>query len=453
MADAHDFDPGEGITDPLKSVDWARLALYTNYSLDSIQNSNELLERLFLHSQRLHQESITALHELAKAHEQVELHEDEPIDMYTVPFMAGAVLALSSIDGLAADHDVDPVDYRNAWLNSPAFLPLVGLDTEDFSFQEQQEIVGQVVFEVAEHRMGQLEIPCYGLLGQYVDRLLKDGIIGNEQVPSLNRGFAYVHIGAREGIRHILGKGSIVETSLEFESSGYNEETPDTESGEMIVEHVRQLDILRATNTVLRKLLGEISVALAVEKLENAQQDFDAQTFMSLLGISEHLTPLSDQAEYNDKESPQQYSFRCGLVVALETIDALCNVASIDRKMFRAGWRERGRVMLSDVFQQENITYVEQLELHRADVLHRGQALLAAQDPAIVEMIDRISERFEHVAGQSDIFKAAYGLVVGNAVKVLQQIIGERAATAMMKDLDINTVVYQLLGNEGAGDG
>lgn len=198
--------------------------------------------------------------------------------------------------------------------------------------------------------------------------------------------------------------------------------------------------------SVIAEFLNEQTVSSRISKAWDEQYGFDQRTCDTLHDVGKFFIPLADDGRISDDFS-RLGAFLSGVTLALETIDRLCVGHGLELKDFREEWHAKGLVRVVDVSRIEDSSHAEKYEAQSIAIMAKGhQYLTLTEFEAYAQMIDRIDENYPETALHSNVFKAAFGYILGEASRYLPTVKSNGG------EIDIEAEMQRLLGDGSWSD-
>jgi len=187
----------------------------------------------------------------------------------------------------------------------------------------------------------------------------------------------------------------------------------------------------------IREFIGKgETINAAIANAQDEQMVFDRNLYDALLGIGSNLTPLTAEGTLS-KDVTKKRTFVSGMVLALNTIDTICDFLEIDRRGFRTIWQATGFIKVvdttADTFKDK--TNAEKYEAIGDGVVARGDAFLSAIDSSYVHLINEVSDNYANLT-EPHIFKTSYAYVLGSAQQAFVRMFQELEARRIIDILD-----------------
>jgi len=189
------------------------------------------------------------------------------------------------------------------------------------------------------------------------------------------------------------------------------------------------------------------TINAAMAKAQDEQMVFDRNLYDILLSIGSNLTPLTAEGTLSNDVTKKR-TFVSGMVLALNTIDTMCDSLEIDRRGFRTIWQATGFIKVVDTTADtfKGKTDAEKYEAIGDGVVASGDAFLSAIDSSYVHLIDEISDNYANLT-EPHVFKASYAYILGSAqqafARMFQELEARRIIDAMDED-DIERGIHYL---------
>lgn len=203
-----------------------------------------------------------------------------------------------------------------------------------------------------------------------------------------------------------------------------------------------------AARNVQEVFEGDQTVSQVIGQAWDNQYTFDSETCDILHDVGKFFIPLNDDGTISD-DFGRLATYLSGATLALEAIDRLCVELGMDLAEFREQWRAAGLVRVVDISRMENSTPKEKYESQSIAIIAKGHEYLgmASLEP-YADMVSQIDDRYPEVALHSNIFKAAFGYVLGEAMRHMPL----ENATPLPELNDIDKELDALLGDGSWAD-